>query len=608
MNRQIGTSLTLFLVLLSSAALVHGGELTLHDKLTPLDSELLGPFTYTSDGKILAIDSKATFVSEDGGKTWSDPRLIFPDDKGIVVSNERAILRTKDGTMIAAFMNLAERHWTWQNDLHDAPGARLPTYVMRSTDDGLTWQHVQKLHDNWSGAVRDMIQTKDGRIVFTAMKFLHDPGRHTVLTYSSTDDGVTWEPSNLIDLGGRGHHGGVTEATIIQKKDGTPWILIRTNWGQFWSGYSTNGGRHWQILQPSGIPSSSSPGMLTRLSSGRLMLLWNRPFPEGRDVWPLSGGDGLWSDVAVSNHREELSVAFSDDDGETWTGAVVLAKKAKTSLAYPYVFEQEPGKIWLTTMQGGIRVEFSEAEFVKLAAASSTPTTTQKPGDLPVIVAFGDSTTAPRPGAIKQVYADRIAEILDKSGAVGPVYNAGVGGNTSEAGKRRFSQHVLARQPSVVVIMFGLNDAAIDVWKNPPATESRVPLAQYEDNIRWMVAQVRANDARPVLMTTNPLRWTPQLIKLYGKPPYRVDDADGFDAPVLSKYNAALRQLAKDLDVPLIDVHAAFTKHGPDKLLLDGMHPNDKGHEIIAELLTPVLQKVLSPSGEREERSPAKPE
>ncbi len=48
------------------------------------------------------------------------------------------------------------------------------------------------MHDDWSGAVRDMIQTEDGRVIFTAMKMRHDPGRHSVLTYSSTDDGKTW--------------------------------------------------------------------------------------------------------------------------------------------------------------------------------------------------------------------------------------------------------------------------------------------------------------------------------------------------------------------------------------------------------------------------------
>lgn len=67
----------------------------------------------------------------------------------------------------------------------------------------------------------------------------------------------------------------------------------------------------------------------------------------------------------MSNHREELSVAFSDDDGATWSQPAVVAKQASTSLAYPYLFEVEPGRIWLTSMQGNVRVELHEADFVE---------------------------------------------------------------------------------------------------------------------------------------------------------------------------------------------------------------------------------------------------
>jgi hypothetical protein len=336
----------------------------LDPRLEPLPTKMLGPFVHTSDGGILAIEETESFVSSDDGRTWSKPRKLFPEGPDIVVSRERQMLRTTSGTIIAAFMNLAERRWTWKDELHDAPDARLPTYVMRSTDDGKTWDHVQKLHDDWSGCVRDMIQTRDGRIIFTAMKMLHNPGRHSVLTYSSTDDGLNWEASNLIDLGGRGHHGGVTEPTLTQLRDGRVWMLIRTNWGEFWSAYSNNDGRHWQVLQPSGIPASSAPALVKRLASGRLVLAWNRPFPDGKDSWPLRGGDGLWSDVPVSNHREELSLAFSDDDGQSWSKPRVVARKKSTSLAYPYIFEVAPGRLWLTTMQGDVRAQLQEADFV----------------------------------------------------------------------------------------------------------------------------------------------------------------------------------------------------------------------------------------------------
>ena len=40
----------------------------------------------------------------------------------------------------------------------------------------------------------------------------------------------------------------------------------------------------------------------------------------------------------------------------------------------------------------------------------------------------------------------------------------------------------------MIVIQFGINDAAVDVWKKPPATEPRVPLNEYLDNLRTMIA------------------------------------------------------------------------------------------------------------------------
>ena len=365
-------SFTVFACLALSPMLTANDGLSLDSRASALSDDRLGPFVSLDDGSILAIDTDSTSVSSDGGKTWSAPRSIFSADRKIQISNERAMLRTRDGTIIAAFMNLTERHWTWDDKLGDAPDAKLPTYVMRSLDGGRTWQDIQKLHDEWSGAVRDMIETQDGRVIFTAMKMQNDPGRHAVLTYSSTDQGATWKGSNLIDLGGAGHHGGVTEPTLTQLQDGRLWMLIRTNWSEFWSAYSNDGGRFWNVIQPSGIPASSAPAMLHRLASGRLMLLWNRLYPDGKTEWPLSGGDNLWSATPVSNYREELSIAFSDDDGKTWTAPEVIAsaadsdrKGSKRWISYPYVFEAQPGEVWITTMQGGLRVKISETDFIK---------------------------------------------------------------------------------------------------------------------------------------------------------------------------------------------------------------------------------------------------
>jgi hypothetical protein len=239
----------------------------------------------------------------------------------------------------------------------------LPTYAVRSPDDGKTWETPQKLHDAWTGAIRDMIQTNDGTVVFTSMMMQHNPGRHAVVTYRSVDEGKSWQRSNVIDRGGIGHHAGITEATVEQLRDGQIWMLMRTNWKTFWEAYSSDRGVSWSSIGPTKIDASSAPGLLKRLKSGRLILVWNRYYPEGKTSFPLSGGDNQWSEVPVSNHRLEMSIMFSDDDGKTWTNPVVIARNKKGWIAYPYLFEIRPGELWITTMQGGLRAWFREKDF-----------------------------------------------------------------------------------------------------------------------------------------------------------------------------------------------------------------------------------------------------
>lgn len=211
-----------------------------------------------------------------------------------------------------------------------------------------------------------------------------------------------------------------------------------------------------------------------------------------------------------------------------------------------------------------------------------------------VIVAFGDSTTALR-DTVRKVYAQWLAEELPKKGLPVQVINAGVGGNSTDLARARFAKDVLSRRPGLVIIQFGINDSAVDVWRTPPATASRVPLARYEENLRYFVHTLKERGAKVILMTPNPLRWTEKTKEMYGKPPYDPIDPKGFSAPLVP-YAQAVRTIAREEHVALVDVFAAVEAYGStqgqsvDELLLDGMHPNDKGHRLVADLL---LREVL---------------
>ncbi len=553
----------------------------IHSKAQVLQSAHQGPFISTHDGAIMCIDSQNALRSYDQGETWSAIPL-FRDAKKYQVSNERVLLRTRDGVILSAWMNLVERaapkNWNWGKEGTSWQDFILPTYICRSVDDGKTWEEPLLINRPWCGCIHSMIETRSGRIVLVGQE-INPQWRHATVMFVSDDKGKSWQRSNVLDYGiGNHDHAGSIEGTVIERQDGTLYLLLRTESGWLWESTSRDG-LLWENLKQSPVRSVTCCPQMGRLSDGRIALLWNHPPRHA----PTSAGS-----------REELSIAFSSDDGSTWSKPVVVAANygPRNRVSYPYLFEAKPGTLWITTMQGGLRMSLAIADVDQGEVPMHKPSVSAAP--IPGgIVMFGDSTTAARPEAIQKVYSQRVAEALQGVASSLTVNNAGIAGNSTDDAIKRLERDVLAHKPRVVVIQFGINDSAIDVWRKPPVTEPRVALAKYQQNLRDMISRVRAAGAKPILMTANPLRWTAKLKELYGHPPYRPGEIDGFESPSLASYNAAMRKLASELSVPLVDVHKKFSAHDVDELLLDGMHPNDAGHEIVANLLVPVIRDIV---------------
>ena len=336
----------------------------LHECASPMPNLPVGRFTrIPGDERIFALacgfPSRGrpgrVLVSYDGGDTWH-PLAPFANDGSLAPTDSGAFAGTANGVLVAAFANSAEQtKWAWDPERRDAPGAELPTYAVRSLDGGETWQDLRLLHRDWTGANRDLIQTRTGRLVLSSMKLLHHPGRHGVQTYVSDDDGATWQAGDLIDIGGNGHHDGATEATLVERTDGRLLMYIRTTWGQFWRALSADGMR-WHVYGPAGIDASNAPGFLERLSDGRIALVWNRRGPADGGPFPVHGGDGDWSATPASNFRRELSICFSDDDGDSWSPPVVVAGVEEGEVSYPYLFEPSPGVLWITAGRFDLRL------------------------------------------------------------------------------------------------------------------------------------------------------------------------------------------------------------------------------------------------------------
>lgn len=339
----------------------------IHPRAEALPGLPMGPFVTLADGSVLAVDESRVLISKDDGHTWSARPLFTQPDK-YQVRDERALFRTRDGTVILAFLNNKEMVLKWdQAKGGPQPGCRLPVYITRSNDDGKTWEEPKLLQEGWCGELHSMIQLKSGRIVLGSQIAVASPGRHVSFTFASDDEGKTWKKSNTIDLGeygGYGDHGGGIEATLAQLHDGRLWMLLRTPRGRFSEAFSTDEGLTWKDIQPSRIESSDSPGQLCRLQSGRLVLFWNRYIDAAKKT----------------GRREQLSLAFSEDEGKTWTSPVVIAydpvkpgQKANDRwLSYPYAYEHIPGELWITTMQGPLRIKLLEDDLLPRRLSDTT--------------------------------------------------------------------------------------------------------------------------------------------------------------------------------------------------------------------------------------------
>lgn len=96
---------------------------------------------------------------------------------------------------------------------------------------------------------------------------------------------------------------------------------------------------------------------------------------------------------------------------------------------------------------------------------------------------------------------------------------------------------LLRAKPNLVLLQFGHNDSHA-----PGKPESTDAATDYRDNLRRMIREARAVGAQPVLIT--PMH-------------RRVFQADGSLNDILRPYAEAMIVVSKELDVPLIDLHAS---------------------------------------------------
>lgn len=140
--------------------------------------------------------------------------------------------------------------------------------------------------------------------------------------YKSDDNGITFER-----LGGAmAEQRRIDEHMFVEKKDGSIDMYIRVKYGIAKS-TSYDGGQTWSKAEDSGLGGPNSRFHISRLRSGRLLLINHHNFTK----------------------RDHLTAMLSDDDGKTWKGFLLLDER---KCSYPDAQETENGDIYITYDRG----------------------------------------------------------------------------------------------------------------------------------------------------------------------------------------------------------------------------------------------------------------
>jgi lysophospholipase L1-like esterase len=143
---------------------------------------------------------------------------------------------------------------------------------------------------------------------------------------------------------------------------------------------------------------------------------------------------------------------------------------------------------------------------------------------------------------------------------------AGIGGNRSLEMLARLEKDVLEPKPDWLLLSCGVND----VWSRS------VDLPTFQKNITEIVDRAQAAGIRVMLLTPSPI--------------YELNESE-FSIN-LAGYVAFMSQLAKERNLPLADINAAwiaYCKTQPPKtngnVTIDGVHPNPDGHLAFARTI-----------------------
>ena len=252
-------------------------------------------------------------TSGDGGKNWKEVLVIDPDGPGTVRAFDPEVWIDPNGQL-----------WIfWAQHVQPARSTSCGVWALTTatpeTEDP-EWSEPQRLVDGVMMCKPVVLTTGEWALPVSFWHIWEESAKMVV----SIDQGKTWQVRGAVNVPRevRNHD----EHMIIERKDGSLWMLVRTKYG-IGESVSFDKGVNWSPLIPSRIQHPAARFFIYRLNTGNLLLVKHGP-------------------IDMLTGRSHLMAFVSKDDGHSWSNGLLLDERPGVS--YPDGQQTSDGNIHIT--------------------------------------------------------------------------------------------------------------------------------------------------------------------------------------------------------------------------------------------------------------------
>ena len=249
-------------------------------------------------------------TSGDDGKTWQRALILDPDRDGPVRAFDPCLWHDPDGKL-----------WLFWAQRPD--GRPADCMAISTTDSGnatAIWTEPRRVFEGIM-MNKPLVTADDRWLMPAAVWHSNDSAR----VFVSTDKGATFTRLGAASVPEKKDRN-CDEHMLVRRNDGSLWMLVRTGYG-IGESTSTDGGKTWSAVQPSGIPHPVTRFSIRRLASGKLLLVRHNPPAEHAKA------------------RSHLSAFLSDDEGKSWKGGLLLDER--NGVSYPDFVQAADGRLYI---------------------------------------------------------------------------------------------------------------------------------------------------------------------------------------------------------------------------------------------------------------------